>query len=121
LESTHLIKNGAEEIQQLSSDLLDAKKAIKNITGRRLRSWDYLLPLSIFIPGAGKVGGAVAAKKAYDYGRRIYGFLLTTPKGRKLYKKSLDSIKKGNIKALNETKDEIISDVFGEENQSSLK
>lgn len=108
-------KDGAKEIMQLAKDLAQAKNAVKSITARKMRTWDHLLPLSIFVPFIGKVAGPAATiKKGIDYSRRIYGYLLTTPKGRKLYQRSLDAIIKGNIKAFNSIKKEIVEDVEGE-------
>lgn len=85
-------EKGAEEISMLARDLKDAVASLKKISSKELKFWEYMAPLSIFVPGTYGIGTAFGAHKAVQLGKRGYGYLLTNPQKRREYKKVLEAI-----------------------------
>ena len=92
-------KEGADEISEIARDLKKATDAIKKIPAKELTVWDKYLPLSIFLPGYGKLAGVAAIPKYVGLVRRAYGYMLTTPKARKAYHEAIKSIISNNLSA----------------------
>ncbi len=100
--SAYMGKEAAEEIIQIAKDLKKATEAIKSIPAKELSAWDAILPLSAIIPGFQVPGGLAAAKKGLEFGRRGYGYYLTTPARRTSYDKVLKAIEHGDKTAYKE-------------------
>lgn len=86
-------EKAATEISQLSKDLQEAVKAVRKIPAKEYKAWDAVIPLSLFIPNLHGLTGVLAGKKALDFSRRFYGYILSKPGRMAEYKKILEAIK----------------------------
>jgi hypothetical protein len=107
-------EKGSQSVIQVSKDLEQATKAIKNIPVKEIQTWDKILPLSILVPGFHVPGAVVSAKKGYDWVRRGYGWFLASPKRAKAYSDALKAISEGSKPAYAKAA-ETLKDLFHEE------
>lgn len=89
-------KEGADEIIQIAKDMKLARDAIKGIPVKDLKAMDNIYPLGVFVPGIKIPGLAAGLKKGVDFGRRIYGYFLTTPAKRQVFDEAVKAIQKGD-------------------------
>lgn len=107
-------KEGAQEIVQLSKDLISAIDSIKQMTKSDWKKWHALLPLNFLIPGIGKaVGLGAAIYKGTDLARRAYGFWLSQPAKRKALDQAFKAIAENDPKKFEVISDELISPELG--------
>lgn len=92
-------EEGANEIIQLAKDLKLAKESIKKIKVKELNKFDAIWPISwVFKP----LGIATTGKKAFDWGRRGYGYILSTPARRKAFDQALKAVAADDLSAYKE-------------------
>ncbi len=89
-------KKGADEIVQIAKDLQLATESIKKIPAKDLKWFESILPIGVFIPGVQIPGGAITAKKIFDFSRRGYGWFLSSPARRKAYDDALKGLLENN-------------------------
>lgn len=109
--SYNMGREGADEIIQLAKDMTLARQSLKAIPVKDWKVWDSIFPLSAFVPGVHVPGAAAAAKKGVDYGRRIYGWYLTTPQRRQAMDQAAKAIQKGDKKAYENATKELKKDI----------
>lgn len=86
-------KEGAQEVSQIAKDIEKASSSIKNIPTKDWKPWEAISPISIFIPGIGKIfGGGALIHKVYKGSKFAIGYLLSNPQRRKIYKGALKAI-----------------------------
>jgi hypothetical protein len=90
--SMSLGEEGADKIIGLAKDQKSALDAINSIPAKELKTWETLLPLSIFIPHTHGIGAVISIKKGFDLSRRVLGYILTSPARQKEYRNVLKSI-----------------------------
>lgn len=99
-------EEGAQEIIQIAKDLKTAREAIKSIPVKELAKYDSIWPVSwIFKP----LGIFKTVQKGYEYTRRAYGHLLSSPAKRKVFDEMLHAVAEKDLgayeKAANHLKD----------------
>lgn len=90
---------GAKEVIQISKDLKMAQDSIKKMSVKDLTTYEKILPLSVILPGFNIPKGVALAGKAYTYGRRGYGYLMTRPATRKAVKDAVEAVSKHDVQA----------------------
>lgn len=91
-------KEGSKEIIQIAQDLEKATDAIRKIPKSEFSQFEKYLPISLVIPYVKVVGVPVAVFKAHKYAKYLYGQLLSSTKGRKIYSQLLNSLTKNDLK-----------------------
>lgn len=108
-------ENGAKEVIQIAKDLKNVKDAIKTIPKSQLQKFDAYFPIAFFIPYAGKILGlGLGIKSSIKLGRYAYGWLLSTPSRRGIYREAINSLIKNDLtgyqKAVSRIKKEMQSE-----------
>jgi hypothetical protein len=92
-------QEGASEVVQISKDLKEASKAIKDIPVKDLKLWDLAFALSAFIPGIKLLGIPLTGYKGYKMAQIGLGYFLSSPLKRKGLKMALNAIKRQDLNA----------------------
>lgn len=100
-------KEGAESLIQLIKDMKIARDAIKSIPTRKLKEMDAIYPLGLVIPGL-KVPTAIAAsRKIVEYGKRAFGWYLTTPESTEALDRAIRSLTRQDVSEYKKATDEL--------------
>jgi len=92
-------EEGAAEVIQIAKDLVSARNAIKNIPVREWSKFDAIWPISWLWKPSGII---TTAKRGVDWGRRGYGYLLSSPARRKAFDEALHAVAANDLQAYKE-------------------
>lgn len=87
-------EKGANEVIQISKDLIKATDSIKKMTVKEKSLFDSVWPLSFFSSPSSL---AAVSKKGYDWARKGYGYYLSHPEKREVFEKAIKAISNHDV------------------------